>query len=627
MMLLHQHQDGLRRRLHVIGIPSYTIEGFISEICKWEKHSGVEWTIKRLKSLKVDLIRRRSNLQPLTWIRKNRKGDVAGVVGSLFRWSDTNERNFSRCVQAFMAYSFYIFPETSDSQKKKFLEAVQTDKPHNLTDKFRKEFVATVKNCVSVRKIPYRVQPFVTYQGSPGKKAPRLFGQTSVRQDEEILEDLDIFTTMGGRFLYYEFQAVYSQLLHGFKALRSVLDRNASRYFRSLENPEKERLCYLPEGGTIHLLQEPGGKLRSVASPFRLHQEALRPLGKGIYDLIKSLPWDCTHNQYAAHPHIQSHLRQGGEVYCTDLSSATDYFPLDLQLDALRAIFPGHLEWIRLFETLSKGKWSSPYGDLSWTRGQPLGLYPSFGSFSLTHGLLLLHLNDGLFDNQFFVVGDDVVILDKVLNDKYRAMLERMSCPWSPDKSIDSSTLSEFAGKIVTPTAVIPQLKWRAISDDNFLDVCRLLGKKSRSLLSKRQKIVFDKVCNLCEPIGLNFSTSTSTFRSMYEETQAWLNEEERFLASQMGLGKKLTHLSYTSSVFVDRDEFLDTLRTFDEKVAKVLSQTLFSKWSVLNSTYVEGLDLIPAALDQGPRLPLRTLAPTRRSELERYEQMPNMKV
>lgn len=91
MLLMQHHQEGLRRRLQVIGIPSYTIDGLVNLMVKWEQCSGVEWTIKRLKGLKVDLIRQQSQLPPLQWIRKNRKGQLAGIIGSLFRWAELSD--------------------------------------------------------------------------------------------------------------------------------------------------------------------------------------------------------------------------------------------------------------------------------------------------------------------------------------------------------------------------------------------------------------------------------------------------------------------------------------------------------------------------------------------------------
>jgi hypothetical protein len=620
MLLMQHHQDGLTRRLSVIGIPKYTINPFVGLMVKWEKCSGVEWTIKRLKGLKVDLIRAQSGLEPLTWIRKNRRGEISGPIGSLFRWSLKSEKNFSRTVQAFMAYTYYILPGLSETQKEKFLSAINPTDSKPLTEELLTSFRKTVSKTLRKRPVNYVHRPLVTYQGSPEKKSPRLFGAKSVPQNEKVLDDLQLFNTEGGRQLYHDFRDLYRPLLSGIKERRDYLDLLASCDTWKIETPVI--------GGEIHFLQEPGGKLRSVASPLRLHQEALRPLGQSIYDVVKSLPWDCTFDQTKALPHIQSHLSQGGQVHSIDLSSATDHFPLSLQEEALRAIFLKK-DWIHidLFIKISRGKWRSPLGDLSWTKGQPLGLFPSFGAFTLTHGLLLQHLANCEFHNQFFVVGDDVVILEDKLRDDYISMLDQMSCPWSGDKSISSNTLCEFAGKIVTSSMVIPQLKWRSLSDDNFLDIARLLGRKSYCLLSRRQKRVFDQVAHICEPIGLNFSLPGDNLTKMVERTLDFYRPSELILGSLLGLRKKLNHLVYTSSEKLDAEELQVISATFDEKVKSALSQTIFSNWENSLSLGLESLETLPEALGIKPRLPLKVCLPSRQTTLDRYERLLSQRV
>jgi hypothetical protein len=243
----------------------------------------------------------------------------------------------------------------------------------------------------------------------------------------------------------------------------------------------------------------------------------------------------------------------------------------------------------------------------------------------LTHGLLLLHLAGGVYHNQFFVVGDDVVILKNKLHDDYIAMLDRMGCPWSSDKSIVSNKLCEFAGKIVTPTEVIPQLKWRKMSDDNFLDICRLLGNQSRCLLNERQKRVFDRVAELCEPIGLEFNPKGKSLEVRYRETLDFYRPAEVVLAALMGLRRRINTLVYSSvegPYKFNSFELANLSLTFDQKVKSALSQTVFSNWRTSNSIGLEGLETVPEALGLKPRLPLRTREPTRLTTLERYERL-----
>jgi hypothetical protein len=452
------------------------------------------------------------------------------------------------------------------------------------------------------------------YQGSPNKKAPSLFGRSSVPQNEGILNDLQLFNTTGGQYLYLTLKELYRPLLEGLKGRIEFLE-TLHIYEGTPHTPVR--------GGEIHFLQEPGGKLRSIASPFRIHQEALKPFGDELYSLVRSLPWDCTFDQSKAIPFIQSHLLDG-VVHSVDLSSATDHFPLDLQLAALRAVFHKS-SWrsIDLFAEISRGVWKSPIGDLRWTKGQPLGLYPSFASFTLTHGLTLLHLNGGKHENSFFVVGDDVVILKDSLRDKYIQFLDDVSCPWSEDKSLSSQHLAEFAGKIISTSGVYPQLKWRRMSDDNFLDICRLLGKKSRGLLSRRQKLVFDRVQHLVEPIGLNFSYSGSNLTKMVEDTCDFYQPEKAVLGTLMGLDRKFNRL-----VRENLQEEFDALvlrnlsSTFDEKVKSVMCQTVFSRFSSSKKIGLEAFETLPSALGIESRLPFKEQQPTRLTTLERYERI-----
>jgi hypothetical protein len=224
------------------------------------------------------------------------------------------------------------------------------------------------------------------------------------------------------------------------------------------------------------------------------------------------------------------------------------------------------------------------------------------------------------------VVGDDVVILDDKLKDRYQDMLNLMACPWSTDKSISSSKLSEFAGKIITSSAVYPQLKWRNMSDDNFLDICRLLGSKSRCLLSPRQKVVFDHVAHLCAPVGLNFSLPGDNLEKMIFRTMDFYQPEKTILGSLVGLRKKIHREVYSSSERFDATELESLSVTFDVKVKTVLCQVLKSRWEVLLSIGLEAFDTVPEALGLLPRLPLRSVAPSRVTTLDRYERLLSQK-
>jgi hypothetical protein len=223
------------------------------------------------------------------------------------------------------------------------------------------------------------------------------------------------------------------------------------------------------------------------------------------------------------------------------------------------------------------------------------------------------------------VLGDDVVILSDELRDKYIAMLDRMGCPWSKEKSISSNELCEFAGKVVTSSWVIPQLKWRKMSDDNFLDLCKLLGPRSRCLLSRQQRAVFDWAAHLCEPIGLNISLPGDNLEKAILRTLLAYHPEEVVLASLMDLRRRVNRHVHSSSEVVSSDELNTICSTFDEKVKQALSVTVFSRWQSSIAIGLEGLETVPAALDHcKSMLPLKEHQPSRLTTLLRYQRLMN---
>jgi len=313
-------------------------------------------------------------------------------------------------------------------------------------------------------------------------------------------------------------------------------------------------------------------------------------------------------------------LSAGKTVHSIDLTGATDYFPLGIQLETLNCIF-GDLLDIKLIREISQVRWKSEMGDIQWKRGQPLGLYPSFGMFTLTHGLLLSFLLGREYNHEFFVVGDDVVILDDTLFTKYMEILRIMKCPWSPSKSLSSNLLSEFTGKVILENHVIPSYKWRKISNDNFLDICKNLGPQSSVLLTKAQKRVFDVVKHLVEPIGLNMSYPGSNLTEMIIKTDWFLRKcEEHAMRSLVDLTRVIHRNSYGSNTpyALDLDRVNELKVTFDEKVNNVFKQTVFARCEALWHCVAE----IPQALGLSPRLPAECYSSKRLSTLKRYEKL-----
>lgn len=614
-------QGAICHRLEVFGVPRVWHHLFSDNVTRWVRCSGVDWTVQRLKSLKVDLYRDRAGLPTLTPAKKNRQGSFSGVIGSLFRYARKGERQFQAVINTFMCYSLFKHHQLSDAQKEKFVTAVNAATAQ-YPEGFLEDFTTFMKS-QNKRLSIEDPSPILIHRGSESKKAP-LLNNRSVEQRGAGLASLSYFATDAHYELWSKYPSLYGKVTEGvdIQLFKSSI--------RSMDIPSNNSLL----GGEVHFLQEPGLKLRAIASPYLVHQEALRPLGNALYSHMRTLPWDCTHNHTLPVTHVQTHLAQRKMVHSVDLSNATDYFPLEVQTRVLQSLVGNHPS-IDLFCEISRSEWLSTIGPIRWNQGQPLGLYPSFASFGLAHGYLLLYLLGKRYNGEFYVLGDDVIILDDLLYDKYIRTLGYLGCPHSPDKSLSSNELCEFAGKVITSNAVLQQYKWREVSNDNFLDLVRNYGRRAVSLLTPIQRQVVDKVKHCVSPFGLNWSFLGSTQEIMTGLTRSIYKQVDRDEQSLTELYSTLQRNWYSVPNFqvnmlpsllkwsVDMDHVNQLTRTFDEKVIATLQQIFPEDWVAgLQANYlIGGYAGVPRAVGITD-LPLAQSVPSRVTTLDRYRKL-----
>jgi hypothetical protein len=532
-----------------------------------------------------------------------------------------SDKNFIKVLNAFMAYTHWISSQVTSVQKKKFLTAINAD-PVAIPDPLIRALVSTTKRQVGRYTIHGNPQSIFSWMGSPNKRAPTV-KHGSVPQSEKLLCDMFITdnnqTWSHIRSLWHE---IYSHVFKGINIAEFV------------DSASVDDIDYGPMvGGEVHFLQEPGYKLRSIASPYRLFQVASQPLKLALGEIVSRLDWDCTHDQGHAFPHMQEALRSHKIVYSVDLSSATDYFPYELQRIVLETIFGKDNPYIQLFRDISRATWKSELGAIVWKRGQPLGFNPSFFTFTLTHGLLLQTLLGRKWNHEFFVLGDDVVILDEQLFTKYTSLLSALGCPYAKDKTLVSDKLAEFAGKVVLPDCILPQLKWRKTSDDNFLDLARFIGRRIRLLLTKKQNEILDTFAGIPDfihPLGLNWSYPGSNLEMMVRQGLE-LCFEERVLNSLTGLSKHVHQQLYADFGVSTNDlincvnvtQLKEDVHTFDEKVKSVFLRLGYARKNY--EYFLCGLKDIPMALSDSSKhqqLPFEVVQPSRVTLLQRLSRL-----
>lgn len=499
----------LKGRFIGYGLPATWAVMLQDEVLKWERNSGPAWTVARLKSLKNDIVREKAGLEPITWVAKNRDGGWKGVIGSLRRRARNSTKAFEMVINCLMCYSSFIPSEPTAAHVEKMRSSVEAKECFIPPSLFSDVAQHALKVVGLLRGGSSR--PLLTFQGRVATKAP-VYGGKSVPQHLDLEKELDWLNCPDHlNFLERHWQS-YSPVLEGLnwttlRRLGITLPRcEPGDVFWGPNNRLRPSFKAVAAGSLVPLTKDGGWKVRWIASPYRLHQAALNPLGERLFKTLRDLPWDCTFEQDKAYAVIQQHLRSGRMAFAVDLTSATDYFPLSLQTEVLSSLFSRDIHQVELFSELSRSNWNAgKYGSYSWSKGQPMGLYPSFASFALTHGLLLDFLAGGV-PGRFFILGDDVVILHQPTYLRYVETMKLLGCPLDPTKSISSNRLTEFAGKIITPERVVSGFKWRDPNSKNFMELMRTFGQSFEPLLRHRERRVYRAVSRLLPPWGCNHS-------------------------------------------------------------------------------------------------------------------------
>jgi hypothetical protein len=180
-------------------------------------------------------------------------------------------------------------------------------------------------------------------------------------------------------------------------------------------------------------------------------QSALYPLHKSLMGLLRGLKSDCTFNQGS----FKATLSAKGPYYSIDLSSATDRFPVDLQVAVLGELTSK--EYAGAWERLIKAQkfcvpWEKSNGIervVQYSVGQPMGAYSSWALFAVTHHVLVrLAAKRAGLDIQFSryaLLGDDIVINHHDVAAEYRTLLSQIGVDVSDAKTHVSDDTYEFA--------------------------------------------------------------------------------------------------------------------------------------------------------------------------------------
>lgn len=482
-------------RLSSIGIKQDQVHSIIDQVQKWIDNNGTEWTIQRLKALKNMYIHQLAGDThfKLPFIACHPSGKPKGAFRSLWECDLGKPKKVQKALNALMCYSSFLSREVTPSQWEKFRSSVEEPVPSTI------KVVAEYSGIRSGRRDPRFLETSMnddlgSFPLSPSRRVP-------------VFRDGDVKSVPEDQIHKWFWNHFHQPLLDelpgnvfntGFRAWKTRLVSMVSQTVPFTEEPDRFV-------GKVSFIQEPGYKLRAVANPNRLLQWYLEPLKREVWRFLEDIPQDCTYDQDKGISVVQGWLREGQVCHSVDLSDATNNFPRSDQFRLLRSrihdLNAGLL--IDAFEAACEMPWavrdpiSGKTREIRWSKGQPLGLGPSFGTFALTH-----HEVAKKITSDYVILGDDIVLKGDVAAAEYRRVMRDLGCPVSDQKTLSSDRVAEFAGKLVTADRVYPQYKWRSVSDRSFLDVARNSGPKSLALLRPRQRVVATALAEIPEFMG-----------------------------------------------------------------------------------------------------------------------------
>jgi hypothetical protein len=478
-------------RLSSIPLPSSIKNSFMDVFQGLIKTNGHVWAVSRIKTFKENLLKEHSDpgmrekLYP--WFRKTTRGHLKGIFGKLRKMSFNGHlESILNLLQAYTSIE-------------------QTILRSNQVDEIIRSIEPEPKDSIFWHRAYSRIPAASKYLGLTGwqgylptKPIPIFQVPPAPHQLMRLPEDL-INLSLPEEKRGIDMKGII-RLYH--QALGADFDDD---YLKS----DHGLIC-----GKVHFTPNPGLKSRYFAVPNLIIQRALDPLKIQLMTRLNDLPWDCTFRQSRADHVIRNSLARGSTVHSVDLTGATDNFPWYFQKKVLNTLVSDNHHWLtpmkHLFiSAVETGTWKlnipeiepRPHCYVMWSKGQPLGLGPSFPLFALSHGMLLYILNRYKWKDSFFVLGDDVVILDDRLYHAYMKYLFNANIPHSPGKSYSSNRIATFAGKIFTPSRNFYVPKWGLITQENLLDVAAYwpYPKLYRRL---KDKALIDWVLSLPEPYG-----------------------------------------------------------------------------------------------------------------------------
>jgi hypothetical protein len=220
----------------------------------------------------------------------------------------------------------------------------------------------------------------------------------------------------------------------------------------------------------IGRISEGGCKTRTVAIGDFFTQDALKPIHKSLYRVLRKIDTDGTSSHDRISQIVKSRTSEGSPTWSFDLSNATDRFPRFIEKEVMSVMYGPKVAF--LWEKLMVDRdfyVAERKSSVRYAVGQPMGLLSSWASFALTHHVVIKGCASkvGISDfDDYVIIGDDVTIFNESVADEYVKFLSSYQVDISWSKSLHSMgkpSCAEIAKRIFKDGEELSPIPYDAI--------------------------------------------------------------------------------------------------------------------------------------------------------------------
>lgn len=421
---------------------------FINDFESLRSKSGIIYAIRYMKTMRLHVTR---------YICKNPlKTNKDGVsltkdyfpkrILYLKKLIDSNDVNNIRGVLSLLYYTRSVKPTQKEESKLKpdFSTITSNNKakkeytiPHN----FIRYFVEKHKLKSTLPSYGQNLH-YISSKASP-------YGVSTLNSTYEIFSLSNVHHSRLNLFLDLVGEKVYN-LIFG-DLIRGTWEDNRLFSYK----------CEPGSTGKLSIVKDPELKLRVIAILGYHTQFLLKPIHDNLLNLLRKFQCDRTFTQDP----FNNWKPKGNAFHSLDLSAATDRFPISLQVKLLSHIYDERIAliWKDLLVKQSFAYGNSTY---NYAVGQPMGAYSSWAAFTLTHHLVVewaAYLSRQWSFKDYILLGDDIVINNDKVANKYKTIMTRLGVEISNAKSHVSYNTYEFAKRWIKSGVEVSPVPLRGI--------------------------------------------------------------------------------------------------------------------------------------------------------------------